>query len=106
MSIFDSILDKVGDNPTVDNLATKLGIDKEQAMRAIAGLAEGHKAEGDTIEAAAAQTGLSANILEQVREHIGGEGSLGSFAAMLDKDGDGNPVNDVMGGLGGLFGKK
>lgn len=54
MSLFDSIFDKVSSHPTVDNLAKKLGI---------------------------------------------------------DKDGDGDPLNDVLGGgalvgLGGMFGKK
>ncbi|WJY18791.1 hypothetical protein QQS45_00625 [Alteriqipengyuania flavescens] len=110
MNLFDSIFDKVSDHPTVDNLAAKLGIDKEQAAKAIAGLAEGHQADGDTVQEAAAKTGLDAGILEQVREHIGGEGSLTKFASMFDKDGDGNPLNDILGSdggmLGGLFGKK
>ena len=49
---------------------------------------------------------------------IGGEGALGKFATMLqqdgaggilgalDRDGDGNPLNDLGGIASGLFGKK
>ncbi|MCB2064171.1 MAG: hypothetical protein KDE25_12120, partial [Novosphingobium sp.] len=61
---------------------------------------------GDTIEVAAQSTGIDAGVLNQVRDAIGGEGSLASFASMLDRDGDGNPLNDIAGLAGGLFGKK
>jgi hypothetical protein len=36
---------------------------------------------------------------------IGGEGSLANFASILDRDGDGNPVDDIMDMAKGLFGK-
>ena len=52
-------------------------------------------------------------------QQIGGEGSLSHFAQMLrdnpqaasildmlDRDGDGNPLNDIMGMAQGFFGKK
>jgi hypothetical protein len=29
---------------------------------------------------------------------------MGTVSGMLDRDGDGNPINDVGGMLGGLFG--
>jgi len=84
MSIFDSILGQLGTPADIKNLAAKTGID----------------------------TGT----LEQIVGHIGGEGALGRFATMigdhpdalakvvgfLDRDGDGNPLND----LAGLFGKR
>jgi len=54
----------------------------------------------------------------QIVEQIGGEGSLGQFAqmlkdnpqvagiaGMLDKDGDGNPINDVIGMASSFFKK-
>ena len=58
--------------------------------------------------------------LPQIIGHIGGEGSLGQFATLLqgqagnaagvfsalDKDGDGNPLNDIAGMAGNLFGSK
>ena len=45
-------------------------------------------------------------MLEQIRDAIGGEGSLAKFASMLDLDGDGNPLDDIAGMASGLFGKK
>ncbi len=31
---------------------------------------------------------------------------MGKVSGMLDRDGDGNPLNDLSGLAGGLFGKK
>ena len=72
-----------------------------------------------TVEAAAASTGLDAGVLGQIAQQLGGEGGLGQLsgllkgnpqlagiADMLDRDGDGNPINDVMGMASSLFGKK
>lgn len=118
MSIFDQILGQVAGNVDIQNLAAKVGIDPDQAENAIAALAAAHPAKGDTVETAAANTGIDMGVLQQIVGHIGGEGSLGQFAAMLgehpdalakvssflDKDGDGNPINDVLGMAKGLFG--
>ena len=106
MGLFDSILGQVTDNPTVKNMAEKLGIDPADAAKAIAALGEAHGEEGDTVEGAAAKTGMSTDILSQIREQIGGEGSLGKFASMLDRDGDGNPLDDIAGMASSFFGKK
>jgi ATP phosphoribosyltransferase regulatory subunit HisZ len=106
MSLFDSILGQVGDHPTVTNMAEKLGIDPEMAAKAVAALGEGHQAPGDTIDVAAQKTGMDKAVLNQIVEQIGGEGSLGRFASMLDADGDGNPLDDIAGFAGKLFGKK
>ena len=106
MSVFDSILQNIGGAPDdVVGLAKKVGIDPAMAEKAIAALGHAHQLEGDTVEAAAAKTGLSAGTLNQIVEHIGGEGSLMEFANMLDLDHDGNPLNDIMGMAGKLFGK-
>jgi len=118
MSILDSIFSQFGQNVDVGNMAEKLGIDKSMAEKAIAALGQSHQEAGDTIEGAAAKTGLDTGILNQIVQHIGGEGSLGEFAqilqnnpqasgllGMLDRDGDGNPLNDITGMAKGLFGK-
>jgi len=117
MSLFDSILSQVTSNVDVENLAAKVGLDPATAQKAIAALAAAHPQPGDTVAAAAASTGLDPSILSQVVSHIGGEGSLGEFARMigehpqaasllgaLDRDGDGNPLNDIAGLAKGLFG--
>lgn len=117
MSLFDSILSQVTSNVDVANLAAKVGIDPAMAEKAIAALGAAHPQPGDTVTAAAASTGLDPSVLSQIVGHIGGEGSLGQFAQMiaqnpqaasllggLDKDGDGNPLNDLAGMAKGLFG--
>lgn len=119
MGIFDSILGQVGQHADVGNMAAKLGIPAEVAEKAIAALGQSHAEPGDTIQGAAAKTGLDAGVLGQIVNQIGGEGSLGQYADalknspqaagilnMLDRDGDGNPLNDVLGMAKGLFGKK
>lgn len=118
MSIFDQILGQVAGNVDVRNLAAKVGLDPDQAESAIAALAAGHQSKGDTIATAAANTGIDAGKLQEIVGHIGGEGALASFAGslgaspeafakisgFLDKDGDGNPLDDLAGMAKGLFG--
>lgn len=117
MSMLDGLLGQLSANVDVANLATKVGLDPAMAEKAIAALGQAHQAPGDTVETAAAQTGIDSGILSQIVGHIGGDGSLGQFANMLkdhpqassllgllDKDGDGNPLNDLGGIAKGLFG--
>lgn len=52
-------------------------------------------------------TGGSGGVIDQVMTGLGGSsagagGMMGQVAGMLDRDGDGNPLNDIM----GMFGKK
>ena len=117
MGLFDSILGSVG-GTDLENLAAKVGIDPAMAEKAVAALGAAHAQEGDTVSAAAAHTGLDASVISQIVNHIGGEGSLGEYAqivqnnpqilagitSMLDRDGDGSPVNDMLGMAKGLFG--
>lgn len=117
MGIFDTILSQAG-HADVGNLASKLGLPPELAEKAIAALGQSHAEPGDTIAGAAAKTGLDAGVLSQIVEQIGGEGSLAQYAQTLqdnpqlagvfkwlDQDGDGNPIDDVLGMAGKLFGK-
>ena len=118
MGMLDGLLGQLGGNDTVTNLAAKVGLSPEHVESAIAALAKHHPMQGDTAEGAAATTGLPLDKLQEIVGHIGGEGSLGRFATMLqqdggsgilgalDRDGDGNPLNDLGGIAGSLFGKK
>lgn len=116
MSLFDSILSQLTGQVDVENLAVKVGLDPATAEKAIAALSAAHAQPGDTVAAAAARTGLDSSVLSQMVAHIGGEGSLGEFArilgqnphaaallAALDRDGDGNPLDDLAGLAKGLF---
>jgi ATP phosphoribosyltransferase regulatory subunit HisZ len=106
MGMLDGILGSLGGNAVVENLAAKVGLSPEQVQSAVAALGTAHSQEGDTVATAAASTGLSADTLQQVLGHLGGEGALASVAGMLDRDGDGSPVNDITDMIGGFFNKK
>ena len=105
MALFDDILGKVSGHPELENLAAKVGIDPKMAEQVVAALGEAHQQPGDTVRQAAAKTGLDAGVVGQIAEHIGGEGSLGRFAAMIDQDGDGNPLDELAGFASKLFGR-
>lgn len=119
MSILDSILTQVSGSPdTVAAIAEKVGIDPAMAEKAVAALGQSHAEDGDTVELAAGKTGLDSSTMGSIMEQMGGEGALGDLAgkmggdsklagiaSMLDRDGDGNPLNDVMGMASSLFGK-
>ena len=112
-----SILGSVG-GTDIGNLAAKVGIDPAMAEKAVAALGAAHVQEGDTVKTAAAHTGLDPAVLSQIVHHIGGESALGHYAQIvqdnpqilsgitsaLDRDGDGNPIDDVLGMAKGLFG--
>jgi len=96
MSLLDGILGQLSGNPTIDNLAAKVGLTPEQVEQAVHALAQAHTAPGDTVNTAADQTGLPQDKLSQIVGHIGGEGALGQFANLLEQNG---------GGIMGSFGK-
>jgi len=105
MSILDGILKNIGGAPDdVVNLAKQVGLDPAMVEKAIATLGKTHQMD-DTVTLAAEKTGMSPDVLNQIVGAIGGEGSLSNFASILDRDGDGNPINDIMGMAKGLFGK-
>ncbi len=117
MSMLDSIIGQVTGNVDLKDLAAKVGLDPAMAASAIGALTAGHQAEGDTVATAAASSGFDASKLQEILGQLGGEGALGNLTAMLgqgdamknitgmlDKDGDGNPINDIAGMAKGLFG--
>lgn len=120
MSMLDGLLGQVTQNVDIKNLAAKVGLTPAQVEQAVHALGTAHPQPGDTVQTAAANTGLSSDVLQQIVGHIGGEGSLAQFASllggaggdgmlgkiggMLDRDGDGNPLDDIAGMASGLFG--
>lgn len=95
MSLLDGILGQLSNNPTIDNLAAKVGLTPEQVEQAVAALGQAHPQPGDTITTAAQQTGLPQDKLSEIVGHIGGEGALSQFAQLLQQDGGG-----IMGAVG------
>ena len=100
MSILNSILGQLSGDATVQNLASKVGLSPEQAEQAIAALGQAHAQEGDTVQTAAQDTGLPADKLSQIVQHLGGEGSLGQFASLLEAQGG---ASSMLGGLKNIF---
>jgi len=122
MGMLDGLLGQIGSNVDVAGLAAKVGITPEQAESAVQALGQAHTASGDTVATAANATGLPADTLQQIVQHIGGEGSLGRFASMLMEQGGGSagilgkvegmidqngngPADEIAGFAKGLFGK-
>jgi protein-disulfide isomerase-like protein with CxxC motif len=87
MSLLDSILGQVADNATIQNLAAKVGLTPEEVEQAVAALGQAHAQDGDTIQTASQATGLPSDKLNDIVQQIGGEGSLGRFASLLEGEG-------------------
>ena len=104
MGLLDGLLAQVTENVDIKNLAAKVGLTPEQVESAVQALGQAHPQPGDTVATAAESTGLPADVLQQIVGHIGGEGSLGQFASLLEQNGG------MLGQLGsmasGFFGKK
>ncbi|MEQ7874713.1 hypothetical protein ABDK56_11990 [Sphingomonas sp. ASV193] len=83
MGVLDGMLSQLGGDATVDNLAAKFGLPADKVETAMAALSQAHQEEGDTVQSAAASTGLPPEKLSQIVDHIGGEGALGQFASLL-----------------------
>ena len=118
MSLLDSIIGQLGGGSGIAGLAQQVGLDPALAEKAVAALGQAHAEPGDTVTAAAARTGIDAGTLMELVRNLGGEGGLSQISAMLkdnpqaaglldmlDRDGDGNPLDDIMGMAGKLFGR-
>jgi hypothetical protein len=125
MSLLDTLLQQAGGSDALAGLAGKLGLPADQVqslgnslLAKMQGGASAEQAAADT----AAEAGVDADQLHAmvpaIADHVGADGAdglmaklggtggiLGSVGAMLDRDGDGSPLNDVLGMAKGLFGK-
>jgi hypothetical protein len=119
MNFLDNILGEGGSGSAIQSISEKFGIDPSLAEAAIAALGKAHPEPGNTVDIASAKTGLDASVLMQIIQQIGGESALGKISEqlqsnpqaagilnMLDRDGDGNPLDDIAGMASSFFGKK
>lgn len=120
MSLLDSVLGQLGGNVDIASIAQQAGIDPSLAQTAVAALGQAHPQEGDTVETASAASGIDTGTLNSVLGALGGTAGLGQVASalqnnpqilstisgFLDRDGDGNPLNDVLGMASSFFGRK
>ncbi|MCU0729694.1 MAG: hypothetical protein MUF41_06310 [Sphingopyxis sp.] len=105
MGLLDGLMGQLGGAERIGQLASQLGLSEAQVQQAMAALGQAHAEPGDTVQSAAAQTGLSTDTLSQLMQGIGGENALGQISGLIDRDGDGNPLNDIAGIAGKLFGR-
>lgn len=99
-NMFDNILGNLGN---VDELAARVGVSPDQFQnlaQSLQGQVAGGASHADALQAMATQHGLS---LESLQSVFAQGGALGGLGSMLDRDGDGNPVNDITGFAQNLF---
>lgn len=101
MSFLDSLLGQVGGNLDIAGIATRFGIDPATAQQAIAALASAHGQPGDTVETAAAQTGLDSGMLYQIASHLGGEGALAQLNQLIQAHPEAQSMVNAFGRQGG-----
>ena len=127
MSILENLLAQSG-NLDLGAIGQQIGLSPDQVRQGAEAMA-GHVAGGGNpdgaAETAAASTGLDLGkltalapmLLPLLTQFLGsagqggagqggeaGGGLLGSLGGLLDRDGDGNPINDIAGMAGGLLG--
>ena len=120
MGMLDGLLGRAG-NLDLGALAAQIGLSQEQLSSGgealLSRLAGGSVDAAAAAHGAAAETGVPADklqaLLPALAHHLGSEGGVqgllgqltqpGGLLASLDKDGDGNPLNDIAGMAKGLF---
>lgn len=108
MGIFDDLMGGMGNLGGLEAVAAKIGLSPEQ-MQALMSEIAAKIGSGDTSVSAlaevAAEHGVSADKLQALMSGLGGpEAILGKLTGFLDRDGDGNPLNELGGIAKGLFG--
>lgn len=103
--MFDDLIGKLGG---LEAVAAQVGLEPEQ-MQALMSEIAAKIGSGETSVAAlaevAAEHGVSADALQGLLGNLTGpEGLLGRIGGMFDRDGDGNPLNELGGIAKGLFG--
>lgn len=100
--------DMIGKLGGLETIAAQIGMTPEQ-MQGLMTEISGKIGSGETSVAALAETaathGVSADKLQELLGQFGGpEAILGKLGGMFDRDGDGNPMNELGGIAKGLFG--
>lgn len=103
--MFDDLIGKLGG---LEAVAAQVGLEPAQ-MQALMSEIAAKIGSGETSVAAlaevAAEHGVSADALQGLLGNLTGpEGLLGQLGGMFDRDGDGNPLNELGGIAKGLFG--
>lgn len=103
--MFDNLIGKLGG---LEAIAAQIGLTPEQ-MQGLMAEISAKIGSGDTSVSALAETatahGVSADKLQELLGSFGGpEAIMGQLGGFFDRDGDGNPMNELGGIAKGLFG--
>ena len=103
--MFDDLIGKLGG---LEAIAAQVGVEPAQ-MQALMSEIAAKIGSGETSVSAladvAAEHGVSADALQGLLGNLTGPGGfLGQIGGMFDRDGDGNPLNELGGIAKGLFG--
>lgn len=126
MALLDNILNMMPDNVNLDSLSEKLGMTAEELKSSgevlFTKLQDDSVDKMTAIKEAAAESGVDAEKLQGLLPAMaekagldgegglmdkltGEEGLLGKMGGFLDRDGDGNPLNDITDMAKGFFKK-
>lgn len=97
MDFLNNIVGQLGGTDKIAALARQVGLSEAQVQSAMAALGQAAPQPGDTVTTAAQSTGLPMEKLNELLAQVGGEDALKKVTGFLDRDGDGNPMNDIMG---------
>ena len=93
MGMFDNLMGNLGG---LEAIAQKVGLEPEQMQGLLNEIGA---------KIGSGETSVSADALQQLLGQFGGpEAILGQLGGFLDRDGDGNPLNELSGLAKGLFG--
>ena len=106
MNMFEKVMDMLPENFSIDEIAEKDGsTDKMTAIKEAAAEAgvDAEKLKG-LLPALAEKSGLDGegSLMDKL---TGDDGLLGKVTGFLDRDGDGNPINDITNMAKGFFKK-
>ena len=101
MGIFDRLLVQIGSCADAQTIADRLGLSAGRVEKAIAALGAAHSKAGDTVETAAASSGIPSGELNQIVDELGGVEALLKFSCLLGQGPRGNPLVDKLSDLYG-----